>query len=313
MSNKKDGKVSVANILALLGIAAIGVVMFLGFMLKSDDGSPGIPGVLAAIVMAALGFLLFLIIKAKTADNNPDKWVFVEWGGLFAYLIVAAVSAPVFLHFFDVFSHKDELQSMANTEIQSVKKIYGDFEDEKTKALNAAEEQANNYLLSKKDIPEMNEIFFENLDKNTKSLESWKENADKALSLGNFDLKLDSIKYEIKNWNWINIASLAKRLEKLDVNVKKDLEEKIEKLKKDSKLVPIISADYKLTGYHDFKIAEGPEPKFSNAINNSSVNSVLGWVLLFVLHLIILFSYLVARRANYLKKRNDVQINGVRL
>ena len=60
MSQKESGNVSIANILALVGLAGIGVITFMGTLLHSADGKPtgAILGALALV--AALGFFLFM-------------------------------------------------------------------------------------------------------------------------------------------------------------------------------------------------------------------------------------------------------------
>lgn len=41
MSQEKKGKITIANLLALIGLAGIGVVTFFGIQLHSSDGTPG--------------------------------------------------------------------------------------------------------------------------------------------------------------------------------------------------------------------------------------------------------------------------------
>ena len=62
MSQEKKGKITIANILALIGLAGIGVVTFFGIQLHSSDGTPGGAIIGAIALVVGLGFLLMMSI-----------------------------------------------------------------------------------------------------------------------------------------------------------------------------------------------------------------------------------------------------------
>jgi len=326
MSNKKDGKVSIANILALIGLAAIGVVLFFGFMIKSEDGSPGVPILLTAIIVAALGLFLVFSIKAKSADNNPDKWKIVEWICLAAYIIVAAVSAPVFLHFFDVFSHKTELQNIAKSEIKAVDQIYESYTKQCKEARDNAVGQLENYYDSKRfgtknAVVEVDDWINTritdngNVEFNKKNIDSWKNTATLLYEEASFIDELKSVDSKIDNWDWMNLMVVAKKLKEIDTNAKGLVLNKVDSMKTNSGLFPVITeGTYVFNGYYKFNINDGPTPQFMQKLESTSVGSVLGFVLLFVFHFMILLNYLVTRRANYIPIRtNNSNAGGISL
>ena len=149
MSQEKKGKITIANILALIGLAGIGVVTFFGMQLHSSDGTPGTAIIGAIALVAGLGFLLMMSIKAKKADNNPDKWRYVEWACLVIYVVVATFFATPFQRFFYMTTEKSDLQAMARTEVQSIQEMYQSYEFQQKKYLTEAVEQLKNYNDSK--------------------------------------------------------------------------------------------------------------------------------------------------------------------
>lgn len=121
MTKKDNGNISIANIIALIGLAGIGVITFLGILLHSSDGTPGGAIIGAITLLAGLCFLLVMSIKAKSAKDNPDKWRYVEWGCLILYIIVAGYFASPFQRFFYIITEKPAMQAMARQEVSAIK------------------------------------------------------------------------------------------------------------------------------------------------------------------------------------------------
>ena len=309
MSKKKDSRVTIANWLAIIGLAAIAVVVFFGFLLKSEDGTIAVPAILTAAIVVGLTFFLVMSIKAKSADNNPEKWKFIEWGALAGYIAVAALSAPAFLHFMGVFSNKEKLQAMANEEVNALLEVYKDYHSQQKNAVDNFYNRYQDAMNSpkEKDI----KTFF-----NIKNIDSWRNNALNKTSLEDDVTEINDILSEINSWKLLKLSYIAQQLADKDVCVKSEIEEKIASFANDSpKLIPVISRapNYTWQGLYKFKIKEGPSPDFADALRNNSGTSVLGWVLLVVAHLLVLLCYVVTRRANYVRPKNNTSVTGIDL
>lgn len=301
MSEKKNGKISIANIIALIGLAGIGVITFFGILLHSSDGKPGGAILGALALVAGLGFLLFMSIKAKGAEDNPDKWRYVEWGCLAAYVIVAILFATPFQRFFYIFSEKDSMQLQARQEIRAIKKLYQEYDHQQKKFLNDATEQIQNYIASgqRKNIKDDLSAYVDGIGSN---VDGW---AAKASAIVKFsgDKQLGDIEDKIEGWNIMELSSIASDLENKDSGAWDMLEAKIKKYEEQNKLIPVIGGGgghpYRLDGYAKFELGEKPEPKFAQMLRSSDGNTALGWIIYIILNLLVLLNYAVASRTGF--------------
>ena len=87
MSQEKKGKITIANILALIGLAGIGVGTFFGIQLHSSDGTPGAAIIGAIALVAGFGVFFFVWIKNKKKEKKTGKVGYVGWGWLGAGLV----------------------------------------------------------------------------------------------------------------------------------------------------------------------------------------------------------------------------------
>lgn len=308
MAEKKENRVTIANYLALIGLAAIGFISFLGFMFKSDDGTPGVPILLAVAIILGLSLFLYMSIKAKTADNNPGKWKIVEIIALVCYLAVAVCSAFPFLNFFGVVANKEELQTMALSEIRNIQEIYKDYDSQRITALNNAKERLINY-----DSQTQSDHTIDTYKKkHVKDVNKWYEDAVEITSFS--DPSLEQMEEGIENWKMFELAGIANQLHDKCVNVKNEIEFFIESYKNNDELIPKFEVSpYKYTGLVEFNIKDGQNPQFYYALHSGGGSSPLGWILLVALHLIILLSYFSARRANYLPSTTKTSTTGIDL
>lgn len=297
MSKGKNGNITIANIIAMIGLAGIGVVSFFGILMHSEDGTPG-GAVLGAVALtAALAFFLIMGIKAKSAEDNPDKWKWVGWGCVIAYIIIAILFANPFQRFFYVVSEKDELQSLARQEVNAIDKIYSQYEFQKNKFMTNAAEQLANYRDSKQ-LRSANRELAEYVDKvhPIPNVEAWKEKALAAVQLEE-DTRLKDIKDKIEIWNLITLPSLAKDLKERDTQVLLELETKIREYGEKHSLIPVIGGGgirpYSFEGYAQFNLGENPEPMFAEKLRSADGATAMGWIVYTILHLFVLLNYAV--------------------
>ena len=298
MSKKKNGSISIANIIALVGLAGLGVITFFGILLQSSDGKPGNAIIGAVAFIAILGFLLFMSIKAKGAEDNPDKWRYVEWACLLLYVVVAVVFASPFQRFFYIVSEKDTMQAQARQEVKAIKDLYINYEHQQKKFLDDAVEQIQNYIASgqQKSISDDLSKYVEGIGSN---VDGWATKASAIVKLP-ADLQLSDIEGQIENWSLMQLSSLAANLEEKDQSAWTNLEAKITKFGEANKLIPVIGGGgtqpYRFDGYAKFDLGNAPEANFAQMLRGAEGNTVLGWIVYVILHLMILFNYVVAPR-----------------
>ncbi len=302
MAQKSKGRISIANILALIGLAAIGVITFFGKLIQNADGKPGSAIIWAIIVIAILGGLLALAIKAKGAEDNPDKWKYVEWSSIALYVVAAVFLASSFLSFFYVASNKDSLSEKARAEVSAIEKMYAQYDHQQKTHIDRAAEQFKNYIDSKQDAnvdPSLTEYVNETVKTN---VDSWKSNA-LSITKRKPDDDLKNIKNMIANWNPMELASIAKELEDRDSLAWENLNKKIVEFGAKNKLIPVISGGiggYYLDGYAKFDLGNPPVAEFAKELRESKNKSnTAGWVVYAILNVLILLNWLVAPTGTY--------------
>ena len=299
-SQKEKGKITIANILALIGLAGIGVVTFFGMQLHSSDGTPGTAIIGAIALVAGLGFLLMMSIKAKKAEDNPDMWRYVEWACLVFYVTVAVFFATPFQRFFYMTTEKSDLQAMARAEVQAIQEMYQRYEHQQKKYLTEAAEQIKNFKDSEQIKMTYNKELSDYVKGVGEDVDSWESKANLIVKLQP-DKELSEIAHEIEVWSVMNLSSLAFRLEKKDKEAWTSVETKIREFGEKNKLIPVIGGGgvrpYSFEGYAKFDLGTPPQPKFAQALRASDGNTAVGWIVYVVLNLLVLLNYLSASRS----------------
>lgn len=299
-SQKEKGKITIANILALIGLAGIGVVTFFGMQLHSSDGTPGTAIIGAIALVAGLGFLLMMSIKAKKAEDNPDMWRYVEWACLVFYVAVAVFFATPFQRFFYMTTEKSDLQAMARAEVQAIQEMYQRYEHQQKKYLTEAAEQIKNFKDSEQIKMTYNKELSDYVKGVGEDVDSWESKANLIVKLQP-DKELSEIAHEIEVWSVMNLSSLAFRLEKKDKEAWTSVETKIREFGEKNKLIPVIGGGgvrpYSFEGYAKFDLGTPPQPKFAQALRASDGNTAVGWIVYVVLNLLVLLNYLSASRS----------------
>ena len=300
MAKKDNGNISIANVLALVGLAGVGVLTFFGILLHSD-GKPGGAILGAAALVAGLGFLLVMAIKAKGAEDNPDKWRYVEWACLAVYVVVAVAFAQPFQRFFYIIGEKDTMQQMARQEAEAIKTMYQNYEHQQTTAIDRAREQMQNYLDNGQHNQQLKDALYDYMEGVGSNVDSWASKAAKATALPKDEMLID-IENDIDAWSLMQLGSLAANLEERDSMAWAATERFIAEYGKQNKLIPVIGGGshgmrYSLDGLYTFDLGQQPEARFAATLRQSDGNTPLGWIIYIVLHLLVLLNYAVASRS----------------
>ena len=104
MANKQtSNKITIANIVAMVGIVLLGIFTFMGHSYLSG-GELAWDVIVSLAVVSVTSLLLWLLIRAKGAENELDKWKKTEYTTLGIYIIFA-ITTSIYcgtMHFFIV-------------------------------------------------------------------------------------------------------------------------------------------------------------------------------------------------------------------
>lgn len=315
MAKENSNRVTLANVLTLLGLAGVGVISFYGLLLHSEDGKPGLPILGAVALTAGLGLLIFMLVKAKTANDNINKWRIVEYVLLAAYIAVAALCAGPFMRFFTITAEMDNLKKQGLEEVTAIEKIYNNYNSQCEDHVKDAIEQIDNYMKNPQYKSGANDALKGYVNDNVRgNVNSWADKIRGVVKIkpdDNVFKNLNDIKSQLNDMSFMQLVVIANTLEKLDKSVIPDLEEMIDKYGSDHQFIPVIeggkSEPYYLNkDFAKFDLGDSPTPGFANMLHKAGGFSALGCVLLVILHLLVLSSYFFARRTEILKpSRNN--------
>lgn len=300
MTQKTNDRISPANIIALVGIAGIGVISGIGALLNTTDGEPIWPIIWALITMVVLGGLLVLALKAKAEDSHRELWTYVMWGSICTYVIAAILMCNPFMKFFYIASEKEDLQAQAKSEIDNIESLFNRYEEQRKTFLSNAVTQFTAYRMNGSNgNSELRTYYRERVGSDVRT---WME--DIALPATNIDnLKMEeewtSIKTGINNWNYLKLKQIASRLDNLQQLTWKNLNNKINEFGEEQALIPVISggqgSQYRLDGYAKFDLGQAPVSEFATRIQqDQGIFTITGIVAYILLNLLVLFNILVA-------------------
>lgn len=299
MSN--NNRISPANIIAIISVAALGVLTYLGASFLPEKY--GNPIIWAALFTFGIGLLLVFCIATKTVESEFKKWRPIEYICLAAYLVVAVTCYKPFLQFFHVTQQKKSLQTMALAEIDSIKSFCNRYNIPADTAVTYAASQMRGYNNNGQFDPLNDNGLSKYLKKHVAKVDGeygWEENTKKKV---NFPTKnLDSLRMKVDQWNPLEISSVAAQLDSLAPKVWDSLNQHIQKTETDS-LIPVISGGgsnglYKYDGFPNFNIGPKPKPsvftkKFRQPVSGFNV----GIIVYILLHLLALMNYILIRRS----------------
>lgn len=317
MSQDKKDRISIANIIALLGLAGIGVLSCFGQLFRTADGKPGWPIIFGVLLVAVLGFFLFLAIKAKTAKDNLDKWKWVEGGSLIAYVLVAIFFSSPFMGFFYILGERDAIQSQARLEVSNIKDYYRQYDFQQEKYFDEAIVQIDNYLKSPQRYESPNTQLGEYVSNYVASFEDWRDISKSNLQR-NADPYLDAVNERVEAWNILTLSSLASELEEARSNAKMAIDKKLIDIQEQNHLIPVISGGggmkpYELDGYAQFNFDPIPEAQLRALINDTRGFTALGIVVYVILNLLVLLNYLIAKRTEIVAPVKGKETGGIDL
>ncbi|MCR5821151.1 MAG: hypothetical protein K6F94_09450 [Bacteroidaceae bacterium] len=310
-----SSKISIANIIALAGLAGIGVISFFGMLMHSADGKPGGAIIGSVALVAGLAFLLIMAIKAKGAEENAKNWRYVEWCCVAVYIIVAVLCASPFLRFFHITGQSAEMQQQARSEIEAIKALYANYDQQRTTFLSYAVEEIKNYKASGQKATE-GDALAEYVEKVVVGdPDRWGAKASSLTQVPEEVIEyLGKMEEQVNSWNYFELPSLAASLETEDSLAWLRINEQIATLENEYKLIPVIEggsgAPYTLSGYAKFDLGTAPAPLFAQNLRVADGITPLGLILLILLHLMVLLNYFVAPRSSVVPISKGKYVSG---
>lgn len=307
MAHNKNNSISLANVIATIGIVLLTVALFLGHFYMGDN--VGISIFKSVCWSLAFTFLLWFLIKAKTADEERTKWLVIELLTLAIYLVLAVLSSSKVSKFPTVYLSASEMKATANDDVFKINQVIDLFKSTERQALtntvigleNACNGEvspsledfvtANDFELSQQSIDifkEKWELVIDNVIDSTQTgyAEAWEAELDRCNDL-------------IQGWSVLKIPEAVRTMSSIGEQVSAKLQEVSASLP-----LPVIHRTddgiYDIEKEHE----TGTYPidsQFMPSMDRVGSYSIIGIVFCVFLHAMILFNYIVAFRSK--KKR----------
>ncbi|MDD7319103.1 MAG: hypothetical protein SOZ80_02415 [Prevotella sp.] len=315
MNKKKTSKgVTIANVISIVGLVLLLVFTFIGHAYISG-GETGWDILVSVGVTALSALLLWFMIKAKGAENQLDKWKIAEYAALGIYIIFA-IPASLFggiMQFFVVNDRKAEIKQYATSDLDNIENVFKIYNDSVGKWISvthsglraavgdgAERDLSLDRFFTDKGISANQGGVNKHIEIQRNSFIINRESSDGIYGI--FKAKRSEIETSVGNWNIIEIPKQAKMLDELASSV---IEKVNEKLGDNKAYFPRVTQDASSSKYvlgnnqnNGFKIKEiSSSLKFKNELSKGGI-SITAIAIVLVIHLIILFNYIVAHRTH---------------
>jgi hypothetical protein len=314
MANKQSsGRITIANIIAIVGIVLLLVFSFIGHSYMSG-GELGWDIVISVAITAFTALLLWFLIKAKGAENQLDKWRKIEYATLAAYILFA-IPASLFggiMHFFVVNDNKESIKMYAKADLTKIDNMFNEYKDFESEAISRTGTGLRN-ATGRGQICDatLNKFMEENRIEHTRESANNFETIQRNAFVGagfeafynTFRQQENEIENAVNSWSIIQIPMKAKLISDLAESAQKELN----KLSSNAKL-PVITYDSGSRSYtlgesqsKNFEVEGSIESfQFKKALQNASGFSITAILVVLLIHILILFNYIVAYRTSTL-------------
>lgn len=127
MSSSSDAKITLADVLTLIGAILYGFYTFVSFNF-SFFGETTKSIFFAVLISLLLGGTALGAKIMKKVDTNFKSALMWEWSLLGLFVLVAMVALLPFSHYFVVSANKSEIQQMVKQNIRDAQKVYDDYD-----------------------------------------------------------------------------------------------------------------------------------------------------------------------------------------
>lgn len=311
----KNGKVTIANIIAIVGVVLLMVFTFIGHSFMSG-GELGMDIVVSVAITAFIAFLVWFMIKAKGAENELAKWKKLEIATLVVYVVVAI---PLSLYggimqFFIVNDNKERVKECAKDDLDRIDQMFLDYKEFEEQAIGRTNDGLSNAIKEGRRNDDLKEFMKTNhISVSEEGVSAFKDLQMRLLVGSGYERLYTSFKEQrvkieqsIDSWSMMQIPTKAKQIPALAESAQQELNT----LSNGAKL-PVINNEsglYKIKEYQ-VKRFETEPLELKEAMQGTGGFSVKALLFVLLIHILILFNYVVAYRTSTLsinkRGRND--------
>lgn len=307
----KSNRITVANIIAVIGIVVLAAGLFLGYLYSGDN--MGISGIKAAGWALGFTFLLWFLIKAKGAVNELGKWRIVEISTLVVYLALAVISSIPMSRFFNIYVANSDLRDAATADIETMNDGIRQFQDDANSALDVTLRGLRNAADNDISVTLSNYLMEQNFDAlDGSSINAfangtggWRGKIE-SITLDGQDYveawndELDRCRTTIESWNVLEIPQAVQSLSDVSDEISQTLTDLSAELP-----FPVIerhaaTEEYTIVSRYEPSTYDFA-PNVVSKLNGIKATGLVGIVICAFIHLLILFNYLVAYRSDKIR------------
>lgn len=320
MNTKSKGKVTIINIIALLGFAMLGFFSFMGAMFFSS-GSIGTSIAIAAGAVIITSLLLSAAIYCKGVESNFNKWKKVEIVMVILFWAFAALPARYVIHCFETIAEKDNLQKTADADVASLDRMFDDYEIFERNAMAITQAGLENALGQPAD-QNVTEYFRSASINNSDDISAWMaiergiltgDRGTDGFSYIPYREKADSIINEwhdrIKAWDIMFVATHGADLVPISEQIAADLSENSQRGK--LPVIEFVDGTYRMSRPTQFKTIVAPVLSLDKATDEFRGSDILYYIIYLAIMALIFLDYLMAYRSSRLDLRNVSQDNAL--
>lgn len=304
MSKKKHSKVTIANIVTMLGLVALTFFVFCGQALQNYENNMGTNIIVALAFVLGTSFVLWLMIHAKTVENNFRNWRIVEVFAILLFFAVSFFSATRMMKFFVINEKMETLKEAALEDVNKLNTLMNDFQVKENRRLQLCETGyetalSGNYTISREINSYKNHVdsnggaeeYFEKLNRKILKIE---ENGSAKAYKAVWDKEIKELEETIVNWNLVLLPQAVKQLEVLS----REINENLTKVSADYGFKEFVDCN---DGSLDIKDSESCVYKynveFPSMVKDSEGFSAMGLLVIIFIYILVLASYIFAYRS----------------
>lgn len=310
-----SGRITIANLISLLGLGTLLLFFFCGYSLMCPDQNLGLKIIASVGTTLFMFFLLWLMIHAKEVENNFKIWLVVEVITSVMYVISACVIGFVIMHFFVVNDNVQTLQNVAKADVASIEQEIKHFLSNENERLNVTALGLSNVI----DSTRCDELLSDYIKKGNKGkhIRKWQDLKSEEID----HVEVDGVEYKktweneiikinstIDKWNIFLLSDAAYRIYTLAENVNV----KLTRASNNLDLYPIET--YLKYGKKYYKLGKSNPNEYNVKVNfttelkQTGGFSFTGALIIILMNVLILFSYIFAWRTK--KVRSSVYMPG---
>lgn len=322
-NNESKGKITIANVIAVFGLVLLTALLFLGFLYTGD--TLGISILKGCGLGCVFALLLWFMITAKSKTNLEDKgkWLVSEYAALALYIALAVVSCHWMTPFVNVYTAKNDIKASVKNDIEAINTAIDDFKNTERPKMQELSNNLKTALREERMDVSVERLLCQllcedNLDNvyastiDSSIYELYTDSIADVSEANGWDVEISDCEKEVSKWNILRLPQLISKVSDLGADVTEKLNSFAERIPHyavhDNPDVHLFFAEKQSADTYEAVVAT---PGMMQKLNSS----LWGYGACILVHLLILFNYLVTRRSSKIRnlKKNDTAMHGGRM